>query len=381
MELELKDQLAKATGAVREIGEKLDAEQKARGEASAETKAAFDRVNEHIEEIERKFARLDLVGREQKDDPQAAVKASIKELVSWYRTGEVKGKPGVEVKALTVADDTSAGVFAQPEMRREILKGVVEYSPIRSVANVVTTNQNSVLWPKRTGSLTPAAVGEVDTRSETTGITVGKEEITAHEMYAIVDASNWMLEDSAFDLEAFIASEVSEQMGVVEGRWFISGSGTAQAEGIVTNSAVPTQSLGGSNAITADGMFDLVYKPKTGYTTDAVLAINRTSIKALRKLKDSQNRYLWEPGLNGQRQSTILGYPVLECPDLDSEGASKKPAIFGSFRRGYTVVDRLGMTVLRDPFSQSSSGKVRFTFRRRVGGQVTIAEALVIGTT
>lgn len=281
-----------------------------------------------------------------------------------------------EFKALSVSVDTAGGYLAPVEYVREIIKGVTEISPARSLARVRSTSQKSVQIPKRTGQFAARRVTEQGPRSETPGLAYGMVEIPVPEMYAIVDISNQMLEDSAFNMEQEISMEATEQFALKEGQEFVSGSGVGEMEGILVAAGVGSTNSGAATTITADGILTLKHAIKTAYARSATFVLNRTTIGSVRKLKDTTGAYIWQPGLAQGRPNTIDGDPYVEMPDMPNEGAGTVPIAYGDFRRAYTMVDRISMEMLRDPFTQADSGNVRFRLRKRIGGQVVLAEAV-----
>ncbi len=314
--------------------------------------------------------------------PEAGVEAkqidmSVKAFDKWLR----KGKDNMdvdEVKALTVSDDTAAGFLAPPEYVRELIKTLTEISPMRSIARVRATSQKSVQMPSRTATFTAQWVAESGTRSETTGYTTQLEEIPTHELYALVDISEQELEDSVFNLEAEMQQEFADQFAKAEGLSMISGDAVGKPEGVLTNSSVGTTNSGSGTLLTGDGLIDLVHAVKSPYGANGTFIFNRTTLAAIRKLKDTAGQYVFQAGmmLTAGVPNTILGYPYVEMPDMPDVAGSAKPVAFGDFSRGYMVVDRVALSVLRDPFTQATSGNVRYVARRRVGGQVVLAEAL-----
>ena len=291
----------------------------------------------------------------------------------------LEGLDAAEKKALTVSNDSTGGYLAPPEYVRELIKTVTEISPIRSIARVRSTAQRSIQIPKRTGQFAAQWVAESATRSETTGYTVGLEEIPAHEQYALVDISEQDLEDSVFDLEAEMQSEFSEQFAKAEGTAFVSGDSVGKPEGILTNSSVASVNSGNANLLTADGLITLVHSIKSDYSRNGTFVFNRTTLAAIRKLKDTAGQYVFQAGmsLQGGATNTILGYSYVEATDMPDVAAGAKAVAFGDFRRSYMIVDRVALAVLRDPFTQATSGNVRYVARRRVGGQVILAEAII----
>tara|TARA_R100001440_G_scaffold73778_1_gene98617 strand:+ start:1376 stop:2596 length:1221 start_codon:yes stop_codon:yes gene_type:complete len=305
------------------------------------------------------------------------VDVAVKAFDKWLRKDK-QGLEPEEIKALTVSDDTQAGFLAPPEYVNELIKTLTEISPMRTIARVRQTSQKSVQMPSRTATFSAAWVAEQGTRSETTGYTTQLEEIPTHEQYALVDISNQMLEDSVFNLEAEMQEEFSTQFAKNEGNAFISGDSVGKPEGILTNSSVGTTNSGSGTLLTGDGLIDLVHAVKTPYGANGTFIFNRTTLAAIRGLKDGGGQYIFQAGmmLTAGVPNTILGYPYVEMPDMPDVAGSAKPVAFGDFARGYMIVDRVSLSVMRDPFTQATSGNVRYVARSRVGGQVVLAEAL-----
>lgn len=369
--------------------EAQDKEIKAGGTVSAETKAKVDKLETVITEIQSKIDKVQTVlarPTHQEEDAKkkgegAERKAAFEE---WARFGTVGEKQRsllvpagrMSQKVMTVGDPTTGGYLAPAEYVQEIIKGIVEFSPLRSIARVRPTSAGSIKIPKRTGAASAAWVAETGTRAETTNPKYGLEEIPVHEMYALADISVQDLEDSAFNMEAELAAEFGEQFGVTEGTAFVKGTAVGQPEGFLTNAAVGITNSGDANLLLADGLISLFYALKDAYSRGATWVIRRSAIGSIRKLKGSDNNYLWQPGLSGSQPATILGQPYVEAPDMDVVAANNKPVALGDFRRGYIIVDRVQIDVLRDPYTQAATGCVRFIARKRVGGQVVLAEAI-----
>jgi HK97 family phage major capsid protein len=374
--------------------DKLEGENQKRTAELLETKKALDEEKNHVDELEVALNRLSLKGS---SDP-AQRKQELKEKVeTWSRAvvgAHLIGVPNLsaeqqkalsdvaaEYKALGIANDTTGGYLAPAEYIREIIKGVTDVSPVRSLVRVRQTASKSVLLPKRTGQFAAQWVADQGTKSETDGLRYGMWEIPTHEMYALIDISNQNLEDSAFNMEGEISFEATEQFAVAEGAAVVSGNGVGKPHGFMDATAGLSENISGSAATIADadgqanGLLSLKYALKTAYARNATWALNRTTLGSVRKLKDGDKNYIWMPGLGGQ-PNTIDGDPYVEVPDMPSEGAGLYPIAYGDFARAYTLVDRIQMEMLRDPYTQATGGNVRFIFRRRLGGQVTLAEAV-----
>ncbi len=306
------------------------------------------------------------------------IDAGVKAFDSYCRKG-MEGITPDEKKALTVSNDTTGGYLAPPEYIRELIKNITEISPIRGISRVRQTGQRSIQIPKRTGTFAAQWVSEAGTRSETTGWQVGLEEIPAHEMYALVDISEQDLEDSVFNLEAEMQSEFTEQFAKAEGLAFVSGNAVGKPEGILTNASVAESNSGSGTLLTADGLITMVHAIKSDYSRNGTFVFNRGSLAAIRKLKDAAGQYVFQAGmsLSGNMSATILGHSYVEATDMPSISGGNFPVAFGDFRRGYLIVDRVAMAVLRDPFTQANTGNIRYIARRRVGGQVILPEAII----
>ena len=206
-------------------------------------------------------------------------------------------------------------------------------------------------------------------------------QIDAHELYAMVDISQALLEDSAFDLESEMSTEFGEQFAKREGTAFISGNGVGQPQGITDSGAgVATVNSGSGTALTANGLLDLMYSIKSDYMTNANFVMNRSSLAAVLKLEDTEGQKIFVQGMSyvGAAPSTILGKPYILAEDMPNVGSSAKPVAYGDFSRAYTIVDRVNLSVMRDPYSVATAGNIRYIARRRVGGAVVLAEAIAL---
>ena len=340
-----------------------------------QAKKSQETFGEKIERLEKISSRPSVDGSpEQTNEKKEAFN-------KFLRKGE-KQLDEMEVKALSVQDNTQGGFLAPIEYVNELIKTVTEISPLRTIARVRQTTLKAIQMPSRTATFSAQWVSATGTRSETTGYTTQMEEIPTHEYYAQVDINEQLLEDSVFNLEAEMNEEFSTQFAKAEGEAFISGNGVGKPEGILTNSDIGTTNSGSGTALTADGLLTLIHSLKTEYGRNGTFIFNRTTLGAIRKLKDSAGQYVFQAGmmLTSGVPNTILGYPYIEMPDMPDVAGSAKPVAFGDFSRGYMVVDRVALSILRDPFTQATSGNVRYIARRRTGGQVILAEAIVTQT-
>ena len=373
---------------------------KSNGQASVDTSEKLKRIEKDLdkyEEVNQKVTKAKLQNDVQQEQlnkletmisrPEFSVgkskeEASIEQKVysKWLRQGKESLGPE-EMKVLTASNDNTAGYLAPPEYVRELIKGIVELSPIRTIARVRSTTHRSIQMPRRTSTFSASWVAESGTRSETTGYQVGLEEIPTHELYALVDISDQEIEDSVFNLEAEISSEFSEQFAKAEGTAFVSGNSVGRPEGIVTNSDISvTTSTTTSATFVANDLITVFHALKPEYARNGTWIMNRSTLAGVRKLQDGARNYVFQSGFSLQAgiPASILGAPYIEATDVADIGSSTKPVYFGDFRRGYLIVDRVNLSVMRDPFTQATSGNIRYIARRRVGGQVILPESIKI---
>ena len=339
---------------------------------------AITQQQKHAEGFEAKLNDIETMLKRPANAMEAKeVDLSLKAWDSFMRKGQDNMAPE-EVKALTVGTAATAGNLAPAEYVNELIKVISEISPVRSVARVRQTSNKEIEVPSKTATFAAAWTAEAGSRTETTGYTTSLNTIPTHELYALVDISGALLEDSVFDLEAEMNTEFAEQFAKAEGAAFLTGNGTNKPTGILDGSTVASTTAAAAAAIATDDLMDLVHGLQSEYARNAAFMLNRTTLGEIRKLKDTAGQYIFQTGFSGQSglPNTILGHAYVEAVDMADIAASAKPVVFGDYRRGYMIVDRVALSVLRDPYSQASTGNVRYIARRRVGGEVVLAEAM-----
>lgn len=389
------DRMATAFEEFKSANDQRLAEIEAKGAADPATEAKlakieadldkYETINQKLvqhqksaEAHEEKLAEIEKLLRRPANGIEAkSVDFAVKAWDKWMRKGD-EALDEVEKKALTVGNAATAGNLAPAEYVNELIKVITEISPVRSVARIRQTSNKEIEVPSKTATFSAAWTAEAGSRTETTGYTTSLNTIPTHELYALVDISSALLEDSVFDLEAEMNTEFAEQFAKAEGTAFISGDGTNKPTGITNGSTVSATTAAAAAAIATDDLMDLIHGLKSEYARNASFMMNRATLGEIRKLKDTAGQYIFQTGFSGQAgvPNTILGHAYVEAPDCASIAASAKPVIFGDFRRGYMIVDRVALSVLRDPYSQAASGNVRYIARRRVGGEVVLAEAM-----
>lgn len=345
-------------------------ELKTRGAVHPETEAKLTAFNARIDQFEARLQRP-AQGNETKETKEVSDKH--KAHMKYLRKGESVLTPD-ERKFMVVGDDTTGGFGASDEMNAEIIKGIIQISPVRSFVSVRNTSKRSVKVMKRTGQFAAAWVGERTTRTETTGLTYGLEEIPTHELYAMVDISRQDLEDVDFDLESELRGEFSEQFALAEGVAVLTGNAQSKPEGLMINAAVAVDVTGDANNLSYTGLVDVSHNGKIPYLANAQFLFNLKSLGYIRKMVDGNGDPLWAP-MASNAPATVLGFPYTIVQGMADVSAQNKPIAFGDFAKGYRLVDRIAIEITRDDVTQAASGAVRFWARKRLGGQTVLAEA------
>lgn len=317
---------------------------------------AFEAIRDRLDKLEAKANRPGVIVT----GPDAS--AERKAFVNFLQGGEI------DRKALTVANDAPAYVLAPEEVSGEFIRNLVEFSPIRSIADVRTTTTHMILLPKRTGITNAVWVGETTARTGSEP-TFAEGQIDVKELATYVDMSLRMLEDSA-NVESEVRLALAEDFGVKEATAFVTGSTANEPQGFMTAAGIAETNNGHATVLSADALISLFYAMPATYRNRGAWVMNGTTLAALRKLKDGQGNYLWQPSYQAGQPETILGRPVIEALDMPNVASGTFPVIFGDFKAGYRIYDRIALDVLPDLLTQRTTGLARFHARRRVGAGV-----------
>ncbi|MGL5136251.1 MAG: phage major capsid protein, partial [Beijerinckiaceae bacterium] len=295
---------------------------------------------------------------------------------------------GMDQKAMSVGSGPDGGYLAPAPAERELLSRMAAISPIRAIASVREISGGQL---KKAFSTTgPAAgwAGEVAARPQTASPNLADLTFPAMELYAMPSATQTLLDDAAIDLEQWIADEAAVAFAEKEGQAFVAGDGVDKPKGFLSYTNVANNvwswgnlgylATGVSGAFPAsnssDMLMDLIYSLKGGHRQNATFVMNRATQASIRKFKDGQGNYLWHPPAGPGASATLMTFPIAEAEDMPAIGANSFAIAFGDFRRGYLVVDRMGVRILRDPYS--AKPYVLFYVTKRVGGGVQDFEAI-----
>lgn len=371
--LQLQKQLLDMVETVTKDGRTLD----------ASYKASVDKFNARLDQLETTLFKSNNYGESTRHAINKLEEGFDANRKSGYGEYLRKGEHNLptNIKTLLESDATTGGYFVVPEYIQEILKSIVLISPMRQFAKIRTTNSMSVKQPKRTSTPSATWGAEAATQLEMKGLTYGQDEVPVHLMTAFQDISNEDIEDSMFNLPQEVNAEIAEQFAKLEGTGFVLGNGKGQPEGILTNTSVGYDTTGNATGLGTGDCFTVCsHNLKSGYIPGSRWLLNRQTIGQVRLIKDAQNRPLWLPfsesGLQSNNGPTIVGIPYTEMPDMPIVAAGNFPIALGCWAKAYLIVDRIAISMMRDPYSQSSRGVVRFLARKRVGGQVILTEAI-----
>ncbi|MAZ17894.1 MAG: phage major capsid protein [Ahrensia sp.] len=342
-------------------------------EAVKEAKAAFD-WHKAVLVSDGKYAFNTEI------EPDTEAYAEYKKSYSAYLRAR-EGKSASFQAALSTGSDPDGGYMVPTERSARVIEKVYETSALRGFATVETISGKELIIPRDEGEFGYGWIGETEAPSETTTSQFGESKIAVHEMYAEPRATQQMLEDAGFDIEGWIDRKVGDKFGRVEAAAFFNGDGVNKPRGLLTyaagtsNKQIEQIASGAAAAVTADGIYNLVFSLKDYYTTNARFMMKRTTVRDVLKLKDGDGQYMWQMGdIRTGQPNTLLGFPVSRAEDMPTVEASALAIAFGDFSMAYTIVDRLGITLLRD--NLTAKPYVKFYNRRRVGGDVVNFEAV-----
>lgn len=346
-----------------------------------ELQAALDGINAKMEALK--------VGGGGEAGETAEQKAYATAFNRYFRKGVEDNLGDLAVKAAATSSSDPDGGFTVPtQMETSIDRVLGTVSAMRQISRVLPISAASYKKLVNQGGAASGWVGEKDSRPQTNTSTLAGLEFPAMELYAMPAATQTLLDDSAVDIAAWLGDEVSIVFAEQEGAAFISGDGVNKPRGLLSYSTVADSSyawgkLGfvvtGSAADfiaedPADPLIDLVYALKQGYRQNARWLMNRKVQAKVRKFKGDDDNYLWQPGIAAGQPATLLGYPITDDDNMSDVGSNAFPVAFGDFQRGYLIVDRTGIRVLRDPFT--AKPYVLFYTTKRVGGGVQNFEAI-----
>jgi len=347
--------------------------------------AALDEQRGLIDTLMLKQSRPAIGGPGPRSSLQLQHKAAFD---SYVRKGETASLATLEAKALSVGSNPDGGYLVPPELEHAVTLAVRDISPVRAVASVRQISGNIYNKPFSTTGFAAGWAAETAARPQTGNTALANLSFPTFEIYAMPAATTALLDDSIINIDQWVADEVKLTFAQQEGSAFVTGDGTTKPKGFLSYTNVPQASwtwgnigyvaTGVAGALPAttpsDKLFDLIYTMKAQYRPNARFAMSRSTQAVIRKLKDTTNNYLWQPAVQPGGSPALMGFPILESEDMPVIATASMSIAFGDFGSGYLVVDRVGMRILRDPFSVKPY--VLFYTTKRVGGGVQDFDAI-----
>ena len=344
-----------------EIGLDPDKIETKSGDYSAAVAEALKPVTARLDGIEAKANRPGGEGGGEE------VTLERKAFRSYLRLGD--RAPELDLKALSTVSDGQGGYLAPPEFSSEIIRDLVEFSPLRALASVRGTSAPSVVYPTRKPFGNAVWDDDLDDTTESEAKDIfGMTELTLRSMSTYVDIHNVLMQDAP-EVETEVRAALVEDYAKKESVAFVKGNGVTQPEGIMTNTKIEVTKNGHDANLSADALITLLYAMPATYRGAGAWAMNGTTLGTLRKLKDGQGNFLWQPSYQAGQPETILGRPVIEVLDMPDIAAGAFPILYGDFS-GYRIVDRQGLTMLVDPYTRATHKQTRFHSTRRLGARV-----------
>lgn len=355
----------------------------------AEANALIEPINAEIDRLSAALTAAQLGGGAG-DGLNAAERQHSTAFATWFRRGEVDADLGqLSVQAaLTTQSDPDGGYLVPVDWEQGIDRVLGTMTAMRQICRVIQVGGGGYRKLVNVGGATSGWTGEEDERDETNTPSLRELSLPFGELYAEPAVTQTMLDDARFNVEAWLAGEIAIEFSEEEGAAFIKGNGKNKPRGILSYETVANDSyawgkvgfvktgaaaaFAGTNP--ADALIKLLFALKQGYRNAAAFLTSDTVMAEIRTWKDGQGNYLWTPPSAAEQVGTILGKPVHTDDYMDGLGANKFPVAVADWQKAYTIADRFGTRVLRDPFTNKPF--VKFYTTKRVGGGITNYEAI-----
>ncbi|CVI70669.1 phage major capsid protein [[Ruminococcus] torques] len=391
--LELREKRAKAWEAAKAF---LDSHRNEKGVLSAEDDASYSRMEQEITDLGKEISRLErqeafekelsqpvnmpLIGRPAAGSlgKEKTGRASDEYRQNFWNMMRSKTPMPQVVNALQIGTDSEGGYLVPDEYERTLVEALEEENVFRQLAKVIRTSSGDRKIPVVATKGTASWIDEEGAYLESDD-SFGQVSIGAYKVGTMIKVSEELLNDSVFDLEAYISREFARRIGAKEEEAFFTGDGSGKPLGVLaaTGGAETGVTAASATAITADELIDLFYSLKAPYRRNAVWVLNDSTIKAIRKLKDNQGQYLWQPSLTAGAPDLLLGKPVRTSAYMPAIAADAKTVAFGDFSY-YWIADRQGRSFKRLNELYAATGQVGFLASQRVDGKLVLPEAIKV---
>lgn len=347
-------------------------------------------LKKEIERVEAKQNLQGLMGAAEENQDKKAYKSAFVD--GFLRKGQESGLKDLQIKAMSVGTPADGGYALPEQIDRMVEQLSRDMSAVRSVANVIQVGTSDYKKLVNVNGIASGWVGETAARPATNTSQLAEVAPPMGTLYANPQVTQDALDDLFYNVEADVAAQLAEEFGIAEGAAFVSGNGTNKPKGFLAYTTAATADatrafgtiehiatgVAGDFAASnkADVLYDVIGKLKAAYRGGSVWMMNKAIMFEVLKLKDTTGQYLWQPSLQEGFPIRLLGFGVVEAEDMPAKAANSLSIAFGNFKRGYTVVDRIGTRMLRDPYTNKPY--VGFYTTKRVGGAVVNSEAIKV---
>ena len=348
---------------------------------------SINRIQDDITSLKTSMLRPNKAGVSLSSIDSAHKQAFLK----YVAKGFDSGLASFETKALEVINSAEGGYMVPPELSDRIVTRQFDTTPMRQIATVMSISTEAVEMLRDTNEPVAQWISELGVPADTADNGIGRIRIPVHELYAQPKATQKLLEDAYINVEEWLINKVASKFSRAENNAFVVGDGIGMPRGFISYTAqttsdatrpwgvmqyVPTGVNGAfASSNPADCLLDLMHQLRVGYHPDATWIMPRSVADMIRKFKENTTQaYIWQPGLQQGQPATLLGFPVVLGEDMPAVGTGSFSVAFGNFKEGYTIVDRIGMRILRDPYTGAPFIKFRCT--KRTGGDVVNFEAI-----
>lgn len=381
------DQLGSAWESFKSINDKRLSEIEKKGDSDVITDTQLKNVNDTLNEYKNRLDGME-VALNRSESPinedilhsNYLIKQHKNVFTDYLRKGIESNLSEIQTKALSVGSDSDGGYLVSPSMSNQITKAIFETSPMRKIASVESISSDVLEIIEDKDEAAAGWTSETGSIAETNTPEIAKKTISTHELYAQPKATQKLIDDAYINIESWLADKVADVFSRKENTAFINGDGVGKPKGILSYNngtnwgEIEQLDSGVDGVVTADKLVELFYSLKENYSVKAEFLMNRASVEQIRLLKGSNGQYLWNPGLSQGAPDTLLGVNVHQAADMPSPAIDSLSIAIADFKSAYKIVDRTGVRVLRDPFTEKPF--VKFYSTKRVGGDVTNFEAI-----
>lgn len=388
------DELSRTFAAYRAENEDRLRQLETRGHADPLTEEKMQRMDRALDETKRRLDDLTLKNARPALTLQDGAAGQIahrehkQAFDAYVRGGEFSGLKALEEKALSVGSGPDGGYLSPPNTEEEVLRRLSLLSPIRRIASVRRVSVNVYKKAFSTSGAAAGWVGETAARPQTNSPVLAELSFPAMELYAMPAATQTILDDAMVDIDQWLADEIETTFAEQESAALVNGTGTNQPKGFLNYTKVANASWSWGNvgyvatgvagnfaaSNPSDQLIDLIYALRGSYRQNGTFVMNRKTQAAIRKFKSSTGEYLWTPPASAGAPAQLLGFPIVEVEEMPDIATDSYAIGFGDFKRGYLIVDRAGLRVLRDPYT--AKPYVLFYTTKRVGGGIQDFDAI-----